>query len=1834
MSLDPFDVVTVRKGGRSAPSVGRTRQEDDDPFAVVQVQRPKALTQGKVKDVSPLKVGAPSFKQFADAGAELSAAPGIPTGMKSPFVTQAKAPTSIEKVFARQLLDKGSDPFGAKRSTPEQQAQVDRAKAALYMANRLGEFGVQGVGGYADAMGSLAQGAGSLADVVLPGTPAEDAVRRARRFIQEDVVGEPETAFGTAGRIAGSLAGTYQAFTTPAQIAAGLSRTAEAGTLLQRALAAAANPIGKAGRTAAGRINRAGQLASGAAITAPINVAYGLSPENTAAGFRELGRQAEGKEGVLASGARALGAVAEPFAGSKAGRVGFELLSDFVPNALFTGIGGAVSKGSRALDYAEVRRLAQEGDIEGAKAAIKKLQAAEQMSGVDDFSKATVVPVLPTVPQKPTQGRIDRVEFSNRIVRALEAGDDAEVERLLKRQDEVLGNMSGMALGAGVGGTEGETVEERLRNAALVAGVVGGGKGGKLRQAATKASEGVGTLVNSLRKGAKQAEEFGLTANVELASMKDRRFAGVEDLGEDALELQLGAVNGTVEPLVKAAGLRMGTDVVAKPSFGLWFGENVNADVQPSVLLQFGKDVDRKKALAVVAAYSRIAKQKAMFFMEPDDNGTRLALSFVVRDADGTPIPSNLVLDLVREGRAGWNGAMLTDDASRTILALDEGIGLPQAQVEIDRINAVLQSAGFLTEVTGAARVNAAEVGERGYAALANSAGVERGAWARAVSDAERLYEGVAVTAEKQIAARRIFSRPDAQTLALNLDPAELAAVRTVGRGGKPGRIYTGPNHRGASYYAERAGYKGALEDGYTLTNGEFVSRSEAEAVMELMAERGDKLAERSVNAVQGREINGRTSVLRSEDIYKADKSNELNRRIGNIPSGVANPALVQGLGGFAAGATAGVATDDEGGMSPLQRALLYGAAGAAGGVGIGRAMRGKGRAVAPSIPELSAITETINTGKRAAAGESPSMLTLRQRLYGKLVSETYPLEEAARRFGTPEQGKELPGLVAQKQGSGRAAEGYLYDNLSPLLKTLSEGEKQSARALLKARRDLQIRQSGGAAKSTVPTDVLERGVLAGNADPKIAAVADRVTAMHRELLEMRYKAGLLSEEAYAAIIKSDDFYTPLYREFAEGAGTGMGGTMSGARSGKFNVFSSGVRRMDRTAEALEKTADPLEMVVADAARTYRDVAKQRVSNVIFSIADDNKMIGSNGLPLIERVQADPMSPPKGPDIVQQVRNGKLYTYRINDKDVLDALSAQDNVSSNALVKIASLLKNIKTAGIVVLPDFAAANIIRDVAMSGVQRTDVARAAREGAIGALSGGAVGAATADSDESAVKRFMIGAGLGAGAGLYARPFKETMVAVKQILGNDKIYREFLANGGSTEGFVVRNANDAAKILKDLEKGPGFSASDILIPTNWWQTLRKIGSVGEQATRVAAFKQGMESGMSGAQAALFAQDRTLRFANIGGSKTVKTLAATTPFWNAKVQGWDKLGRMLKDPKTYPLAIGMILAPTVALWTVNKDNPEYWERPIWERNLFWLIPKSAVGGGETGFYRIPKPFELGFLFASLPERALDYATQAGLDIPFIGEIQSASPQVAEPEKLLARSAGDIGSSTLEGTLPIPEVASLPTQLFMNKDLFRNRPIVSQPQLSPQLQVTEESSAVARALAKAGVSPEKTDFFIRNAFGTAGAEASKVLDIGARATGIPAPEASAGTSRIPFLGRFAERFTTSDKGQTDPETIARDRLRELKQIESDYNELVRRGDYGKLVDFAEKNMDDLELAKKIQPLETELDKLSRLRTQIRRDGSFSAEDRKIALEVLRERGQVFSEALIGVPKR
>ncbi len=926
----------------------------------------------------------------------------------------------------------------------------------------------------------------------------------------------------------------------------------------------------------------------------------------------------------------------------------------------------------------------------------------------------------------------------------------------------------------------------------------------------------------------------------------------------------------------------------------------------------------------------------------------------------------------------------------------------------------------------------------------------------------------------------------------------------------------------------------------------------------------------------------------------------------GKLPERTGRVSLeaLSSLGGGGAGFVTGLATDEpDDNLTPLQRALAFGAAGAGAGFGVARQItkaRGPFRQATALMndadPLLQKAGAAINVGKRAEAIE-PSILTPAEKAYSRVVSETYPLLKAARMGGGKLKEGAMAEAIAKQQASGQAAKEYLKDYVQPVIQGFDDDAMQRLSSLLVFKRDQNIRARGGAAKTALSDTEVGQVVAKLEADPKIAQAAEKMRQISYDLLEKRYDAGLLSDDQFAAIRDSEDFYTPFLREMVDDPSV----TLPGAMGGKFTTKTSGVRRMDRTEEVIDQLADPMEVITKAILNTHRDVGKQRVNRVLLEMADADQ------LPFVTKLDLPPNAPvPKG--AFQTLRNGKLTTYRVDDKDLLGVLEALPPKVDGPLMQLARAMKDVKTAGVTLLPDFSVANVVRDVALSGVQRPDVRRGLQESAMGAAIGGTSGALSSDDPDKVVTNFLRGAGIGAGVGLYSRPLVQTFSAMRSIVQNDDVYRNFLRQGGSTEGFFVKTPDDAQAVLKQLRK-TGVDAKDILSPKSWVDALRYIGSVGEQSTRLAAYKQTLDLGGSAGDAIRAAQDRTLRFANVGSQ--TKGIAALTPFWNAKVQGWDKLARLIKKPETYALGTAMLTAPSMALWSVNKDNPEYWERPTWEKNLFWLVPKE-----EGGFYRIPKPFEIGFLFASLPERMLDYAAMTGAEIPGIGQVRGAAPEVAEPGEIFGRAAADMASATMEGTLPIPEVISLPGQLIADKDLFRNRRIVSRPNLPTEMQATPESSAIARALSKIGVAPERTDFAIRNVLGTAGAEGNKLIDAGARAMGV---DASAPTGQVPFVGRFESRFSTNDQGQTDLEAAARERIRRVNTVAAGLSELEKRGaSDDEIMDYVRRNEAELSLESELREVEAALNQTQRARNEIMRTEGLTPDERKRALEMIR----------------
>lgn len=915
---------------------------------------------------------------------------------------------------------------------------------------------------------------------------------------------------------------------------------------------------------------------------------------------------------------------------------------------------------------------------------------------------------------------------------------------------------------------------------------------------------------------------------------------------------------------------------------------------------------------------------------------------------------------------------------------------------------------------------------------------------------------------------------------------------------------------------------------------------------------------------------------------------------------GFMEPAVASTLTGAAVGGVTGSAVGD----TPEERkrnAVAGVLVGAAAGAGAGRVVSGASRRAAAaaakaSTPALAKAATMVAAGERGVA-RGASFLTNAEKAYTDIVDEAFPLSKFGREYDVtnPER---LAETVAQGQGWRGQARLHMAEKVQPILKRI-KGREADVQGYVVAKREQQLRAQGGAAKTDMTDAEIAAAVRDGDADPVLVQAQKDLTAAYRDLLTMRRDVGLLTPDKYDAILASEDFYTPFTREW--GGETGAAG--GGNSAGKFINRGAGVRKMDREAIANAKITDPLERLVLDAADTYRQVAKQKVTNVVGEIVGQHQ----GGIPgLLREVPAGDTPKPTA-RIVEPMVGGARKRYEVTDPDFYDAWASFDPRTMGIAEKIGAYFKRTLQAGVTLLPDFAIANLARDTGGAAIQQP-VRKLLKRAGAGAAAGAVAGAVTADEDESAFLRALTGAGLGSGVSSIGPQVLKALGATRSILTNDATYKAFLKEGGSTEmGFYPRNIEDARKVLKDLRR-EGVDLTDIINPKRWVDAMFYIGSVAEQATRVAKFAEMRRTGASGAASALGAQDVSLRFGNIG--KRTKGIASVTPFWNAGVQGWDKLARMVKDPRTAAAGIATLTAPTMALWNVNKDNPEYWARPQWERNMFWLLPKE-----EGGFYRIAKPFQIGFLFGSLPERLADFA------------YQKAKGGDADPGETFRAGALDMVSTTMEGTLPVPTVLGVAAEQTANYDAFRNRPIVTRPELPRAMQQDERTSFLAKTVGeKANLSPQRIDHLVRSLTGSAGAVALNLTDAAARRVGLddradPAPG-------VPVLAR---RFVTNDAGTTDQEQMVRRRwsdaervYRGARQLEA---EVKKAGaDPAKLKAYVEEHRAELLARKQLEDVIKGLNEISDRRRALKKDRRIDSATRQEQLQVLRLLGQELAQ--------
>jgi len=232
-------------------------------------------------------------------------------------------------------------------------------------------------------------------------------------------------------------------------------------------------------------------------------------------------------------------------------------------------------------------------------------------------------------------------------------------------------------------------------------------------------------------------------------------------------------------------------------------------------------------------------------------------------------------------------------------------------------------------------------------------------------------------------------------------------------------------------------------------------------------------------------------------------------------------------------------------------------------------------------------------------------------------------------------------------------------------------------------------------------------------------------------------------------------------------------------------------------------------------------------------------------------------------------------------------------------------------------------------------------------------------------------------------------------------------------------------------------------------------------------------------------------------------RSINQIVPFFNATLQGARLFARSLftgtrkQRLRAYMRGISAFTIPTMALWWANRDKEWYKQLTDDERSLYWHVEIPFT----KEILRIPRAFEFGQLFASIPERFANLAYRQDPETMerWFGEtLGFMTPVNFTSQALLGESPNGAMMSALQQVLPT--VALVPMEWGMNKNFFSDRPIVSdalarKPTEEQYSEYTTRFSVNLGALT--GLSPKKLDNAIKGTFGGVSRDLLELLGLG-----------------------------------------------------------------------------------------------------------------------------------------
>lgn len=649
------------------------------------------------------------------------------------------------------------------------------------------------------------------------------------------------------------------------------------------------------------------------------------------------------------------------------------------------------------------------------------------------------------------------------------------------------------------------------------------------------------------------------------------------------------------------------------------------------------------------------------------------------------------------------------------------------------------------------------------------------------------------------------------------------------------------------------------------------------------------------------------------------------------------------------------------------------------------------------------------------------------------------------------------------------------------------------------------------------------------------------------------------------------DVYLPFNRFFEE---EGHDAFIQAPGVNKKNI-DPGIRKLTGRDDPI---GDPLENIFTNWGNMIDSLQRQIARKKAYEVGKDIKIgdditllegIGSEEQVILRKMGSDLR---RKDGVLSFIKNGKPFYFRVNDMGLYTSmLDTNPDQFNNFIFKSFRGAKRLLTEAVTFHPGFKIANFLRGQLSVAIMYRSFKPL--------ISAGRNFMKSMNEHPDAVRLGFSGSAFGKG----------------YIQGDDpKVMAHFVSK-------IVKSERDGTKgiILSSYKKAMAF-----------WN---RLGEASEMAERIGVYGEEIKAGKAHAEAAYSSKD-VLDFNLTGKAATIRALTQMIPFLNARMQGLYKLKRVGMEHKKGTLIAGMTLsAATLALYALNKEynDDEYKDLKDWDR---WLYYHVWLGDFHI---RIPKPFEIGTIFSTLPEVMADVTTRDDKDAKYF-------------LKFTKHALGEVLAIN-----PIPQLIKPAYEAYNNKSSFTGAAIegLTLQGLPTGHRADPWSPEFLKAFGKVtGLSPKKTEHIIKGYFSTFGTIAIMGTDAIYRMTADAPTRPKSDFIDYPVLGRFL-RKRDEQRGTSYGDEFYK-MAKEIEQFANLINHYKNSGDYDLARKLIADNKMKYRLRKRVSRYKSRLSRLRKRLHRVWNDRNMSAEEKdRLRDEITDKQQAIYKKAYEEIKK-